>query len=132
MVRSLAEVTKHGSSLDKHEQSCGKVSHWRTKVDPILGRPIPLISSDLAPPTALSQDRERSVRSVPEAPGELLGELATKLRIRIYEYFADSVFHPTGNQYAKVEANALNRIPKDVIFCKLPLLNSGFASCFSI
>ena len=39
MVRSFAEVTKHGLSLDKHEQSCKKVSQWRTKVDPILRKP---------------------------------------------------------------------------------------------
>ena len=34
--------------------------------------------------TTLFQDRERSVRSVIEADGELLGELATELRNRIY------------------------------------------------
>ena len=62
MVRSFAEVTKHGLLLDKHERSCEKVSQWRTKVDHILREPIPLMASDLAPPTALFQDRERSVR----------------------------------------------------------------------
>ena len=41
MVRSFAEVTMHGSSLDKHEGSCNNVSKWRAKVDPILKEPIP-------------------------------------------------------------------------------------------
>ena len=79
------------------------------------------MGSDLAPPTALFQDRERIVRSVIEADGELLGELAIELRKRIYEDFADSVFDPTGNEYAKIEANALKRGPKDMSFCKLEL-----------
>ena len=92
MVRSSAEVTKHGPSLDNHERSREKVSQWRTKVDPILRVPIPVMVSDLAPPTALFQDREYSVRSVIEADSELLGELATELRNHIYENFADLVF----------------------------------------
>ena len=121
MFPSFAGVTKHGPSLDKHEWSCEKVSQWRTKVDPILREPIPLMGSDLAPPAALFQDRERSVRSVIGADGELLGELPTELRNRIYEDFADLVFDPMGNEYAKVEANALKRGPKDVSFCKLEL-----------
>ena len=66
------------------------------------------MGSNLARPTALFQDRERSVRSVIEADGELLGELATELCNRINEDFADLVFDPTGNKYAKTEANALN------------------------
>ena len=66
MVRSFAEVTKHGPSLDKDERSCEKVSQSRTKVGLILREAIPLMGSDLAPPTALLQDRERSVRSVIE------------------------------------------------------------------
>ena len=74
MVRSFAEVTKHGASLNKHEWSCKKVSQWRTKVDPILREPRTLMGSHLAPPTALFQDGERSVRSVIEADGELVGE----------------------------------------------------------
>ena len=121
MVRSFAEVTKHGPSLDKHDWSCENVCQWRTKVDPILKEPILLMGSDLAPPTALFQDRERSVRSVIEADGDLLGELATELCNGIHEDFADSVFDPTGNQYTKIEANALKRGPKDVGFCKLEL-----------
>ena len=56
-----------------------------------------------------------------EAHGDLLGELAIELRDRIYEVFADSVFDPTGNKYAKFEANTLKRGPKDVSFCKLKL-----------
>ena len=43
MVRSFAEVTKQGPSLDKHERSCEKFTQWRTKVDPILREPIPLM-----------------------------------------------------------------------------------------
>ena len=121
MLCSFAEVTKHGLSLDKHERSCEKVSEWRTKVDPVLREPIPLMGSFLAPPTALFQDRERSDRSVIEAHGALLGELATELCNRIHEEFADSVFDHTGNEYAKIEANALKRGPKDVSFCKLEL-----------
>ena len=121
MVCSFAEVTKHGPSLDKHKRSWEKVSQWRTKVDPILREPIPSVGSDLAPPTALFQDRERSVRSVIQADGELLGELATELRNRIYDNFADSVFDPTGKEYAKIEANVLQRVRKDVSFCKLEL-----------
>ena len=39
MIRSFAEVTKHGPSLNKHELSCEKVSRWRTKEDPILSSP---------------------------------------------------------------------------------------------
>ena len=105
--------------LQVNEPSCEKGSHWRTKVDPILREPIPLITSYLAPPTALFKDRESSVRSLIEADGELLGELDTGLRNRIYEAFTDSVFDPTGTEYAKIEANALNRGPKDVSFCKL-------------
>ena len=31
------------------------------------------------------------------------------------------MFHPTGNEYGKIEANALKRGPKDVSFCKLEL-----------
>ena len=121
MVRSFAEVTKHGPSPDKHERSCEKVSQWRTKVVPILREPPPVMGSDLAPPTALFQNKECSVRSVIEANGELLGQLATELRNRIYEDFADSVFDPTGNESAKIEANAFKRGPKDVSFCKLEL-----------
>ena len=121
MVRSFAEVTKHGPSLDKHDRSCEKVSHLRTKVDPILREPIPLMGSDLAPLTALFQDREHPVRSVIEADGEILGELATELRNCINEDFADSVFDPTGNEYGKIDVNALKRGPKDVSFCKLEL-----------
>ena len=83
-------MTKHGLSLDKHERSCDKVSEWCTKVDPILREPIPLMGSNLAPLTAFFQDRERSVSSVIEADGELLGELASELRNRIYDDFADS------------------------------------------
>ena len=64
IVQSFADVTKHGPSLDKHERSCEKVSQWRTKVDAIIREAIPLMGSDLAPPTALFQERERSVRSV--------------------------------------------------------------------
>ena len=79
------------------------------------------MGSDLAPPAALFQDREHSDTSVIEADGELLGELATELRNRIYEDFADSVFDPTGNEYAKIEANALMWGPKDLSFCKLEL-----------
>ena len=79
------------------------------------------MGSDLAPPTVLFQDRERSVRSLIEADGELLGELATELCNGIYEDFADSVFDPTGNEDAKIEANALERGPKDVSLCKLEL-----------
>ena len=75
----------------------------------------------LGAPTALFQDRECSVKSLIEVDGELLGELATKLPNRIYEDFADSVFNPTGNKYAKFEGNALKRGPKDVSFCKLGL-----------
>ena len=119
--RSFAEETKHGLSLDKHERSCEKVSQWRTKVDPILEEPIPLMGSILAPPTALFQDRDCSVMSVIEADGELFGELATELRNCIHEDFADLAFDPTGNEYAKIEANALQRGPKDVSFCKLEL-----------
>ena len=70
MVRSFAEVTKHGPRLDKHERSCEKVPQWLTKVDPILREPIPFMGSDLAPPTALFWDTERSVRSMIEADGE--------------------------------------------------------------
>ena len=62
MVRSFAEVTKHGLSLDKHDWSCDNLSQWRIKVDPTLREPIPLMGSDLAPPTALFQDSERVVR----------------------------------------------------------------------
>ena len=119
MVRSFSEVTKHGPSLDKHERSCEKISQWRTKVDPIHREPIPLIGSNLAPPTALFQDRELSVRSVIEADGELLDDLATEPRNRIYEDFANSVFGPPGNEYTKIEANASKRGRKDVTFCKL-------------
>ena len=121
MARSFAEPSKHGPSLDKHKRSCQKVSQWRTKADPILREPIPLMGSDLAPPTALFQDRERSVSLVIEADGELLGELATQLHNRIYEDFADSVFNPTGKEWQKIEAHALKRGPKDVSFCKLEL-----------
>ena len=77
------------------------------------------MGSGLAP--SLFQARERSVRSVIEADGELLGELATELRICSYEDFADSVLDPTGNKYAKNEANALKRGPEDVSFCKSKL-----------
>ena len=98
MVCSFTAVTKHGPSLDKHKRSCERVSQWRTKVDPILREPIPRMGSGLAPPTALFQDRERSVRSVIEGDGEPLGELATELGNRIYADFADSVFDPTGNK----------------------------------
>ena len=121
MVRSFAEVTKHGPSLDEHQRSCEKISQWRTKVDPVLREPIPLMGSDLAPPTALFQTRERRFRSVIEADGGLLGELATELRNRIHEDLADSVFDPTGNKYAKFEADALKQGPKQVTFCKLEL-----------
>ena len=121
MVRSFGEVTKHGLSFEKHERSCEKVSQWRNKVDPIHREPIPLMGSHLAPPAALFQTREDSVRSVIEADVELLGELATEFRNRIYEDFAESVFDPTGNKYAKIEANALKRGPKNVSFCKLEL-----------
>ena len=107
--------------FNKNEQSCEKVPQWRTKVDPILRKPIPLIRSNLASPTGLFQNRGRRVRSVIEADGELLGELATDLRKRIYEDFADSVFDTTRNEYAKIEANALKRGPNDVSFCKLEL-----------
>ena len=79
------------------------------------------MGSDFAPPNALFQDRERSVGSVIEADGELLGELATELRNRMYEDSADSVFDPTGNEYAKIEGNALKGGPKYVSFCKLEL-----------
>ena len=75
--------------------------------------------SDLAPPTALFKDREISVRSLIESDGELLGELDTGLRNSIYEDFADSASDPTGTEYAKIEANALKRGPKNVSFCKL-------------
>ena len=121
MVHSCTEVTKHGPSLHKHERSCEKVSQWRTKVDLILREPIPLMGSGLVPPTTLFQNREHSVRSVIEADGELLGQLATELRNRIYEDFADSVLDATGYEYMKVEANALKRGAKDVSFCKLEL-----------
>ena len=94
MVRYFALVTKHGPSLDKHEWLCEKVSQWRNKVDPILREPILFMKSDLAPPTALFQGTELSVKSVDEADGELLGALATELCSRIYEDFADSVFDP--------------------------------------
>ena len=60
-----------------------------------------------------------------EADGEILGELATELRNRINEDSADSAFHLTGNEYAKIEANALKRGPKDVRFCKLELKPSA-------
>ena len=56
-----------------------------------------------------------------EADGELLGDLATKLRNRIYEDFADSVFDPAGKNSGKMEVNALKRGPKDVSFCKMQL-----------
>ena len=79
------------------------------------------MGSDLAPPTALFHDRDCSVRSAIEADGELLGELATELCNRIYEDFADLVFASLGNEYAKIEANALKQGPKDVNFCKLEL-----------
>ena len=121
MVRSFAKVTKHGPSLDKHERSCEKVFQWRTKVDPILREPIPLMGSDLAPPTALFQDRERSARSVNEADGQLLGELAPEPLHCIYDDFVDSVFDPKEKEYAKIEATALKRGPKDASFCKLEL-----------
>ena len=121
MVCSFTAVTKDGTSLDKHERSCERVSQWRIKVDRRLREPILLMGSDLAPPTALFQDRERSVWSVIEAGGELLGELAAELRNRIYPDFADSVFDPTGNEYAKIEANALKQGPKDVSLCTLEL-----------
>ena len=98
MVRSFADVTKHGPLLEGHEPSCENVSQLRTKVDPILREPIPLMGSDLAAPTAFFQDRERSVRSVIEADGEIFGEFATELPNRIYEDFRDSVLHPTGNE----------------------------------
>ena len=111
MVCSFAGVTKHGPLLDKHK--------WRPKVDPILRKHRPLMGSNLAPPTALFEDRECSVRSVIEADGEFLGEFLTKLRNRIYEDFADSVFDPTGNNYVKIKANALKRGPKDVSFSNL-------------
>ena len=121
MVRSFANLTKHGPSLNRHQRSCEKVSQWCPKVDSILREPIPLMGSDLAPPSDLFQDRERSVRSGIEADGELLGELATDLRNRIYEDFVDPVLDPTGNEYSKIEANALKRGPKDVSFCRLEL-----------
>ena len=90
-------------------------------MDSIPRKPIPLKGSDLAPRTALFQDRECSVRSVIEANGELLGELASELHSRINEDFADLVFDPTGKEYAKVQANALKPGPKGVSFCKLEL-----------
>ena len=37
-----------------------------------------------------------------EADGELLGQLATELRNRIYDNFAESVFDPTENEYGKI------------------------------
>ena len=121
MVRSLARVTIHGPLLDKHERSCKKVSQWHTKVNRILREPIPLKGSDLASHTALFQDRKRSVRSLIEADGKLLGDLAIELRNRIYKDFEDSVFAPLENKYAKIAAIALKRGPKDVSFCKLEL-----------
>ena len=121
MVGSFAEVTKHGPSLDKYERSCQNVSQWRSKVDPTLREPLPLMGSDLAPPNALFQDRERSVRSFIEADGEPLGELPSELRNRIYEDFADLVWDPTWNEYAKIEANFSKRGPKNVNFCVLAL-----------
>ena len=114
MVRSFAEPTKHGPSLDKHERSCKKASQWCTTVDLILREPIPLMASDLAPPTALFQDRERSVRSVIEADGEILCEFTTELRNCIYDDCTDSVSDPTGNEYAKIEANAVKRGSKEL------------------
>ena len=60
------------------------------------------MGSDLVPPTALFQDGERSLRSLIEADGELLGELATELRNCIYEDFAVSMFVSTGNKCAKL------------------------------
>ena len=121
MVGSSAEVTKHGPLLDKHERSCERVSQLRTKVHPILREPILLMGSDLAPRNTMFQDRERSARSGIEADGGPLGKLATELRNCIYEDFADSVFDPAGKEYAKVEANALKRGPKDLSFCILEL-----------
>ena len=121
MVRSFTKVTKHGPSLDNHEWSFKKVSQWRTKVDPILRELIQLMGSDLTPPTALFQDRKRSVSSVIITHGELLGELATELRNCIQEDFADSVFDPTGNKYTKVEAHALKRGRKYLSFCNFNL-----------
>ena len=38
-----------------------------------------------------------------------------------YEDLTDTVFDPTGNDYAKFQANALNRRPKDVSLCKFEL-----------
>ena len=73
----------------------------------------------LGNPTTLFQDRERTVRSVIEADGEVLGQLATELRNRIYDDFADSVFDPTENEYTKIEAHALKRGSKDVSFCEI-------------
>ena len=121
MVRSFAEVTKHGPWLDKHAPFCEKVSQWRTKVDPILREPKALMGSDLAPPTAWFQDRQRSVRSVTEADGELLGRLATGLCNRIYEDFADSVCDHMGNEYAKHWSQCLEARSKGGEFCKLEL-----------
>ena len=54
MVRSLAELTEHGPSFNKHKRSCKKVSQWRTKVEPILREPILHMGSIR---TALFQDR---------------------------------------------------------------------------
>ena len=56
-----------------------------------------------------------------EPDGELLGELATELRNRINEDFADSVFDATGKEYAKMEANASKPGGKDLSFCKSEL-----------
>ena len=125
MVCSFAEVTKHGSSLNKHERSCQLVSQWRTIIDPILREPVPLMGSDLAPPTTLFQDRECISRSVIKADGKHLVELATELRNRNYEDFADSVFDHRGYKYAEIEAIALKRGPKDVSFCKLALTHGS-------
>ena len=48
--------------------------------------------------------------------------LPPSLRQHIYDDFADSLFDPTGNEYANIKANALKRGWKDVSFCKLELI----------
>ena len=88
------------------------------------GYPVPLLGTKLAPLLLCLAAMSIVLGQLLRLMGSCL-DLPASLRWRIYDDFSDSVFDPTGNKYAKIEANALKRGAKNVSFCKLELIPSS-------
>ena len=125
------EISDETGLSSKARLNTDEVRQWQPKVHPTLREAMPFVISKTAQHALSFSRMDLYVRLVIETDGDLLGDLAASLRPRNYGNLVDLVFEPTRNEYAKMEANELQRGLKDVSFCKLELLLGSQPGAFN-